>query len=160
MYKDTATFVVLGAIWRYNFLGVDRSNDIVMSDSDPDADWPRTPEGGYTLEAWDEARRRHYNGIGTQRGNCLLLGVPRSCLKRAISSGVSKVANTRPNMPMSTRCLGIGTRGFSWTGSQGSQRPPGREASLAKGAFQAQVHKTALLARRFGPKGPGKFGVW
>ena len=38
-------------------------------------------------------------------------------------------------------------------------RPPGREASLAKGAFQAQVHKTALLARRFGPKGPRKCGV-
>ena len=88
MYKDTATFVVLGAIWRYNFLGVDRSNDIVMSDSDPDADWPRTPEGGYTLEAWEEARRRHHNGTGTQRGNCRLLGVPWSCLKRAISSGV------------------------------------------------------------------------
>ena len=81
--------MVLGAIWRYSVLGVDQSNDFRMSASNPDTDWPRTPKGGYTLDAWDEARRRHFDGIGTQRGNCKQLGVARSCLKRAISSGVS-----------------------------------------------------------------------
>ena len=60
-------------------------------------------------------------------------------------SGIYKEKIRKTKMP---GCL-------AWLGD----RPPSKEASLAKSAFQAQVHKTALLARRFGPKGPRKPGV-